>query len=139
MLWRDSNRVVWLSSSSIPARPASETGRKKVMLILFNPNCLNPSESETAATAGAEMTQKCGLLGVNRVLQNSLSLGNHGLGGKSLVRALPVKSITIAPAARAALKLRAENSREPVKNTNRALSKLPSSTGRITAGSPPAS
>src|SRR5713101_6432528 len=90
MLWKDSNRVVWLSSSSIPGRPASETGRKKVMLIFFNPSCLNPSESETAATAGAEMTQTCGLLGVDRVPQNSSSLGNHGLGGKSLVRALPV-------------------------------------------------
>src|SRR6266581_8918868 len=129
MLWKDNNWVVWISSSSIPARPASETGRKKVMLIFFNPNGLNPSESETAATAGAEMIQKCGLLGVNRLPRNSSSLGNHGLGGKSLVRAFPVKSITIAPAARAALKLRSENSREPVKNTNRALSKLPSSTG----------
>src|SRR6266568_1195847 len=129
MLWRDSNRVVWLSSSSIPARPASEMGRKKVMLIFFNPNGLNPSESETAATAGAEITQKCGLLGVNRLPQNSSSLGNHAQGGKSLVPVLPVKSITIAPAARAAVKLRSENSREPVKNTNRASSKLPSSTG----------
>src|SRR5690348_9565056 len=113
----------------MPARPASDTGRKNVILSLSNPSGFRPNASEDAATPGAEITQKCGAFGVNGVPQNSFSFGNQGLGGKSFVRTLPVKSITTAPASSAARKLRSTNSGDPVKNTSFALSKLPSSTG----------
>jgi len=47
--------------------------------------------------------------------------------------------MTMAPDSRAAGRLRSVNAAEPVKKTNFARTKLPSSTGWMTAGSPAAS
>src|SRR5712672_2782780 len=51
----------------------------------------------------------------------------------------PERSITVAPDSRAAERLRSVNAAEPVKKMSLARSKVPSSTGWMTAGSPPAS
>src|SRR4029077_3313824 len=127
--WNDKHLFLCVSSSSIPPRPASETGRKHVMLIFFNPSGFSPSESDAAATAGAEMIQICLELDAGALPRNSSNFGNQGRPVESLLRTPPVKSKTIASLASAAMELRSANSRDPAKNTNLAPSKLPSSTG----------
>src|SRR5262249_25516058 len=110
---------------------------KCVIERFFRSSDFRERERRAEQVAGAESTENIFPRPVkSRALSGSC--GNHGQDA-SLSAGIPDKSTTLAPEVRASFRLAAVNWGEPAKKMRFAWLKLSSSTGWITAASPPAS